>query len=304
MIDKITSILVFLATMLAIAFTGRGLVPPTKHSSNANPQPNSTKPLMFKITRIMAGDRLRTEPMSINEFGTVVGKASNVCQNEPDNQYAFVYSDKTGFVNLNHLLDPGTRWKLASASDINDHGHIVGDGWINGARHIYRLTPSSVDTNGRPTRTVIEDLGNLDPDDEESRTHHINNLGEVCSFSVGPDGGRRVVSISNRNGMRVINANEFRFNNVDVDRSNKVQIFNSAGDFTIEGLSSTALLYRHGSRRLLTLDTVVTGPELDSFKNSPKFPSAINEALQITGTVQESGKSGSCWGFILTPVVP
>ena len=90
----------------------------------------------------------------------------------------------------------------------------------------------------------------------------------------------------------------------DVIHGKKGPAFNRAGDFTAESHSSTTLLFLHRSRQPLTLDEIVTGPELDTFLSVPKFPVAINDALQITGIVQPQGNTGPSWGFLLTPLDP
>ena len=68
----------------------------------------------------------------INDLGQIVGHS-----NTPN---AFLYSNGTMF-SLNDLIDPASGWQLEHAFDINNHGQIVGYGYINGAQHAYLLTP-------------------------------------------------------------------------------------------------------------------------------------------------------------------
>jgi probable HAF family extracellular repeat protein len=83
---------------------------------------------------------------AINSFNQVVGNA-NVGIADHDELRAFVWSSETGIRDLNGLLDTsGSGWQLQYANDINDAGHIVGQGlYCAGSdscvQHAYLLTP-------------------------------------------------------------------------------------------------------------------------------------------------------------------
>jgi probable HAF family extracellular repeat protein len=78
----------------------------------------------------------------INSSGLVVGTADI---DSAFDTHAFVYSESTGMVDLNSLIDPASHWELIGAGDINDSGLIVGTG-LNplGQEHAFLLTPTSV----------------------------------------------------------------------------------------------------------------------------------------------------------------
>jgi probable HAF family extracellular repeat protein len=73
---------------------------------------------------------------SINNKGQIAGYSQL-----PDNlvTHAFVY-DGT-MQDLNKLIDSSSKWELVYAFGINDAGQITGDGYINGEKHAFLLTP-------------------------------------------------------------------------------------------------------------------------------------------------------------------
>lgn len=58
-----------------------------------------------------------------------------------DANRAFLWSEKEGFQDLNHLIAPGSGWKLKMATGINDAGQIVGIGDHNGKEDVGFLLP-------------------------------------------------------------------------------------------------------------------------------------------------------------------
>lgn len=55
--------------------------------------------------------------------------------------YPFLWTRRTGMVNLNTLIDSSSGWVLIDASGINDKGQITGFGTLNGQQHGFVLTP-------------------------------------------------------------------------------------------------------------------------------------------------------------------
>lgn len=79
----------------------------------------------------------------INNNGVVVGWSQVA-----SDQHAFIYDSANGMRDLNTLISPTSGWVLEAAVAINDAGQIAGTGRLNGARRIFRLTPSQTDANG------------------------------------------------------------------------------------------------------------------------------------------------------------
>jgi probable HAF family extracellular repeat protein len=77
-----------------------------------------------------------SQAYSINNKGEVVGRSA-----VPAGGYhAFLYRQEQ-MLDLNDLIPTGTGWVLSEAVDINDHGQIVGNGYLNGAVRAFLLTP-------------------------------------------------------------------------------------------------------------------------------------------------------------------
>jgi len=74
--------------------------------------------------------------LEINERGEVIGY-SRTAQNR---QHACLWRNG-GVIDLNSLVPPDAGWELSIARGINDQGLIVGDGFLNGQRHMFLLTP-------------------------------------------------------------------------------------------------------------------------------------------------------------------
>lgn len=74
----------------------------------------------------------------VNGSGLVVGMSGGT---SAATTHAFLWKSGTGMQNLNDLIDPSSRWTLEEAWDINDCGRIVGEGFHNGTRRAFLLTP-------------------------------------------------------------------------------------------------------------------------------------------------------------------
>ncbi|WZO99223.1 hypothetical protein EP7_000822 [Isosphaeraceae bacterium EP7] len=75
---------------------------------------------------------------AINAGGDIVGAVTV----GPNLSAAFLFTEAHGMLDLNTLLDPDSGWSLTSASGINDHGQIVGNGYYLGQSRGFLLTPS------------------------------------------------------------------------------------------------------------------------------------------------------------------
>lgn len=74
-----------------------------------------------------------THIWGMNNSHQIIGTA------QTDHDFPFLL-DESGFVDLNTMLPAGTPWQLYSATDINDHGAIVGMGLLDGVEHPFVLT--------------------------------------------------------------------------------------------------------------------------------------------------------------------
>ena len=79
---------------------------------------------------------LRTIPWAINLAGVLVGES----QDDNGDLTAFVRRDAE-MLALQTLIDPALGWDLRAAYDINDAGQITGEGFVNGQRRGFVLTP-------------------------------------------------------------------------------------------------------------------------------------------------------------------
>lgn len=82
--------------------------------------------------------------LGINNAGDVVGYVGY----SASVRQAFLYQSGGTLTNLNTLIDPTSGWNLIEASDINDHGQIVGGGYYNGQYRAYLLAPAAAPEPG------------------------------------------------------------------------------------------------------------------------------------------------------------
>lgn len=94
---------------------------------------------------------LRTNPWAINLSGVVVGAS----QRDDEQFTAFVRRDGAT-LELQTLIDPSLGWDLSVAYDINDAGQITGEGYVNGRRRGFILTPI---TPGEPGTGAVPEPG-------------------------------------------------------------------------------------------------------------------------------------------------
>jgi probable HAF family extracellular repeat protein len=90
------------------------------------------------IPPLVLGERASSQAKAINRAGVVVG----VCERAERGTYAFMWQDGVMY-ELNKLIDEASAgWRLLSATAINNHGQIVGQGVFNGVRRAYLATPA------------------------------------------------------------------------------------------------------------------------------------------------------------------
>ena len=93
--------------------------------------------LVTLIPPLVLGERASSQARAINRAGVVVG----VCDRADRGTYAFMWQDGVTY-ELNKLIDEASAgWRLLSATAINNHGQIVGQGTFNGVRRAYLATP-------------------------------------------------------------------------------------------------------------------------------------------------------------------
>jgi probable HAF family extracellular repeat protein len=90
------------------------------------------------IPPLVLGKWTSSQANAINRAGVVVG----VCERAERGTYAFMWQDGVMY-ELNKLIDEASAgWRLLSATTINNHGQIVGQGTFNGVRRAYLATPA------------------------------------------------------------------------------------------------------------------------------------------------------------------
>jgi uncharacterized membrane protein len=113
----------------------------------------------------------------MNDWGDVVGEAKAAGTTLAK---AYVYTAQAGMVALEELLAPEDRWlRLSNAYDINNHGQVVGAGYVTDTSgvHAYRMNLNFV--GGVPVSATIEDLGQLVAG-EGTYAVSINDFGDVA----------------------------------------------------------------------------------------------------------------------------
>lgn len=100
----------------------------------------------------LPGDTV-SSAVKINLFGLVIGSSGNsiASSNDPGSSDGegplevigrpFIWSQRTGMLDLNTLIPANSGWVLNSATDINVWGQIVGTGTCDGQPHGFLLTP-------------------------------------------------------------------------------------------------------------------------------------------------------------------
>jgi hypothetical protein len=76
---------------------------------------------------------------SIANSGVVVGYGNS--NRASLGHQAVRWTQNTGLVDLNSLIDQNSGWDLDEAYDVNENGYIVGSGKFNGATSNYMLKP-------------------------------------------------------------------------------------------------------------------------------------------------------------------
>jgi probable HAF family extracellular repeat protein len=101
--------------------------------------PNSTSGSMLDLGTLGG---LNSYSYSVGAGGQVVGVSE--VQITSGRTHAFLYTNGTGMVDLNTLINPLSGWELTDAADVNDAGQITGQGLINNQYHAYLLTPVQI----------------------------------------------------------------------------------------------------------------------------------------------------------------
>jgi probable HAF family extracellular repeat protein len=84
---------------------------------------------------------LESSAMDINNQGEVVGQTERVSGSAEI--HAFLYDPINGMQLLEDLIPANSGWqRLLTATSINDRGQILGDGFIDGRRHVFLMTPT------------------------------------------------------------------------------------------------------------------------------------------------------------------
>lgn len=110
-----------------------------------DPEINGARAFLYDPQRGMVSlGTLRTtdaysRAVAINKCGHVVGFSGSKDTYSTSDLSAFLYA-KGKMVDLNSRILNRSAFRLTAASAINDHGQIVGRGWINGQLHAFLLT--------------------------------------------------------------------------------------------------------------------------------------------------------------------
>ena len=95
------------------------------------------------LTDIGSDNSTDTVAYDINDNGQAVGVTfvvpDDCSRNCGIEAHAFLYADGM-FTDLNTLLPSGSDWRLSAAYAINNRGHIVGVGLVNGNYHAFMLS--------------------------------------------------------------------------------------------------------------------------------------------------------------------
>jgi probable HAF family extracellular repeat protein len=83
---------------------------------------------------------LQSNAFDINNLGQIVGESERV--GGSGEYHAFLYDPNHGVRFLEDLIPTNSDWqRLLSGVSINDRGQILGEGFIDGQRHVFLMTP-------------------------------------------------------------------------------------------------------------------------------------------------------------------
>jgi MYXO-CTERM domain-containing protein len=107
-----------------------------------------------------------SEALAINDNGLIVGKAYYQGTDAPGGDYAFLYTEADGMINLTSLLSGSSFSKLTAATAISENGYIAGYGIssLDGQEHAFLLAPptsSSVPETGATAGLMLLGLAGL-----------------------------------------------------------------------------------------------------------------------------------------------
>jgi probable HAF family extracellular repeat protein len=101
-------------------------------------------------------------PMDLDSFGSASSNGLAIANGivvgyytlgDGQSTHAFKYETSTGTTDLNNLLAPGSGWVLTSGAGVNAKGVMAGQGTLNGANAVWKLSPPSDTTP--PTITAL-----------------------------------------------------------------------------------------------------------------------------------------------------
>lgn len=127
---------------------------------------------------------------SINNVGQIVGVSARKVLLFREDEHAFLYEGGQ-MLDLNALIPQGSGWVLNAASDINEHGQIVGRGRLDGQERGFLLTPS-----GPPVLLTEPDSARALALDSVTFERSPFTLSTAHNFSAD---GRRRVTLLTRN---------------------------------------------------------------------------------------------------------
>jgi probable HAF family extracellular repeat protein len=91
----------------------------------------------------------RSVALGLNDAGAVVGQSISLRWNGfswvPQTYRGVVWDDGMP-IDLNAAIDPAQGWQITSGSDVNEQGHIVGHGTLNGQTRAFLMIPASAAT--------------------------------------------------------------------------------------------------------------------------------------------------------------
>jgi len=130
---------------------------------------------------------------AINDADDVVGMSSR-----SDGTYVAFRWRQGHFVDLNTLLPANSGWYLQSASDIDDDGVIVGEGYLNGEPRAFAMTPVNATSVPVPAAPAAVSFAGARPNPVSATAHFDFELPALsrAHLAIYDLGGRRVREVA------------------------------------------------------------------------------------------------------------